>query len=98
MIMWSILLYLSYWFDTINTIFPVSLVGILSFGKLEVLNEEETTWGMTLKERDGKPLTVNHRNMLVICIVLVAAGIFILSGSAYFLIQKLYSIAKHFYK
>lgn len=90
LILWGLLLYLAYWFDTINTLIPFQFVPMLSFGKLEVLNEEETTFSLAGDRDNTKRVTVNHKNILTICILLVAAGVFILTGFIYKIIGALY--------
>ena len=95
LVVWGLLLYLAYWVDTVNTLIPISLVVIFSLGKLEVLNEEETTWSLGGEENKGKRLTVNHRNICTICVLMIGAGVLILSGTVYFLIEKCFSIAKN---
>ena len=95
LVVWGLLLYLAYWVDTVNTLIPISFVVIFSLGKLEVLNEEETTWSLGGEENKGKRLTVNHKNICTICVLMIGVGVLILSGTVYFLIEKCFSIAKN---
>lgn len=96
MVVYGVVLYLAYWFDTVNTFALFSLVYVMTFGKLEVLNEEETTWSMTGSDNGGKTKTVNHRNIITICLLMISAGVFILTGSAYYLFMKIFMFAKGF--
>ncbi len=78
---WSVLLYIAYWFDRINNFIDFNFLGVVSFGRLRISDtESECTWGN--KDVNGIR-TVNHRVILTICIISIAFAVFIISGKIF---------------
>ena len=89
LIVWSVLIYFSYWFDRINNFFDLDLLGILTMGKLHMSDTEEEC---TFKVKDlGKTekKTVNHRAICAICLTGIFFGALIISGVLYKILQFL---------
>lgn len=89
LIVWSVMIYLSYWFDRINNFFDLDLLGILTIGKLHMSDTEEKC---TFKVKDlGKTekKTVNHRAICAICLTGIFFGALIISGVLYKILQFL---------
>lgn len=88
-IIWVVLVYLAYWFDRINNFFYIDLLSILTFGQLHMSDtEEECTFRLKDLGKDGRK-TVNHRAIIFICVVGIAFGVLLISGTLYGLIAKL---------
>lgn len=88
LIVWSVIIYLSYWFDRINNFIDLDLLGILTFNKLHISDtEEECTFHLkTLGKTDKK--TVNHRAVCIVCITGICFGTLIVSGTLYKLLNS----------
>ena len=88
LIVWSVMVYLSYWFDRINNFIDLDLLGILTFNKLHISDtEEECTFHLkTLGKTDKK--TVNHRAVCIVCITGICFGTLIVSGTLYRLLNS----------
>ena len=87
--LYSILMYIAYWFDRINNIIDFSLVEMLSFKKLRISDTEEKC---TFRARDIKSTevkTVNHRAIVFITLTGLVFGALIISGVLYTLLLKL---------
>ena len=97
LIVWSVLIYLAYWFDRVNNFFDLDLLGILTMGKLHMSDTEEEC---TFKVKDlGKTekKTVNHRAICAICLTGIFFGALIISGVLYKILQFLvYTILELF--
>lgn len=89
LIVWSVLMYLAYWFDRINTFFDLDLLGILTLGKLHMSDtEDECTYrAKNLGKTDKK--TVNHRAICTICILGIGFGALVVSGVIYKLLATM---------
>lgn len=88
-IIWSVLLYLAYWFDRINNFFYIDLLNIMTFGHLHMSDtEEECTFKVKDLGKDGRK-TVNHRAIITICLTAIAFGVLLISGWLYELIANL---------
>lgn len=85
---WVIIVYICYWFDRINSIFFIDALGIVTFGHLHASVDGESSFRET-KATKGGGKTVNHRDILFICIVGIAFGVLIISGYYYVVIQRI---------
>lgn len=87
-LVWILLIYLSYWFDRVNNFLDIALLPIVTFGHLRVSPEEcECTFDPKNLTKDKNVQTVNHRTILVICLMGIAFAVFILSGKMYGLLK-----------
>lgn len=88
-IIWVMLIYCAYWFDRINHVLYIDMLGILTFGHLHISDtESECTFrAKNLGKNDHK--TVNHRAILFICLVGILFGVLIISGAFYSFLQKI---------
>lgn len=98
MLIWAILLYLGYQFDKINNLVDIQIVSILTLGKLQSGDNETSTYGKnTEMEKNGKVKVVSHRNILLICFVVILFAVLILTGALYNLLTLLiYTILDFF--
>lgn len=94
LIIWAVLLYVSFWFDRANNFIDISFVTILTLGKLTTSDtDEEYTYG----DKDSKGIkTINSRILTKICILSILVGVLIVSGTLYSLIAKLVNIVTSF--
>lgn len=80
---WMLLIYLAYWFDRLNNFVDIDLLKIVTFGRLVISpTEEECTFSV----RDlgkGETRTINHRHVIMVCIVGLAFGTLIISGKLF---------------
>lgn len=80
---WGSFMYIAYWFDRTNSIIPIRLVRILSFGRLDLAEDyDKATYGLFDGEKHGTR-TLNHRSALFVMIVSIAFGVFILTGGMF---------------
>ena len=78
---WSILLYMAYWFDRMNNFVPIPILPILTFGKLVVSDTEESC---TFDDKTkGRVHTVNHKAILKVCIISAIVSASIMTGLFY---------------
>jgi hypothetical protein len=87
MVVWSVLLYVGFWFDRANNFLDFSIVTILTLGKLTTsVTDEESTFG----KKDVKGIkTLSSRQVTIICLCCIGAGVLIISGIFYRLIAGL---------
>ena len=79
-IVYACILYICFWFDKINPFFDLSMVSVLTLGKLHTaIDDEDCNYGRsTTSAKDVK--FVNHRAMLKVCILCAFCGAVIVSG------------------
>ena len=65
---WSIFLYLAYWFDKLNTVCFIDLLGKLSFGHLCISDVDDHATYSNKRDvgQKVKTLTVSHKDILFI--------------------------------
>ena len=82
---WSVLFYLAYWLDRLNTMFYLDFVGILSFKKLQASDApENSTYNLTKEELGNKNTRiVVHKDVIKICIMGVVVGTVFATGSVF---------------
>ena len=80
LIVYSLLLYTAYWIDKTNAVIPVEMLSLLTFGKLHVAGDEEDSTFSLSKEGVR---SVNHRNIISICIICIGAGFLLITGLFY---------------
>lgn len=87
LIVWAVLLYVSFWFDRANNFIDISFVTILTLGKLTTSDtDEEYTYG----DKESKGIkTINSRILTKICVLSILVGVLVVSGALYTLISKL---------
>ena len=81
---WGILFYLAFWFDTLNNFFNISLVSLLTLGK------------MAVGEDSGKTV-VNSKKAITIFILTVGFGFLAFSGLLYKGILTVVSLVKNWF-
>lgn len=87
---WSLLVYLAYWFDRLNNIIPISLLSILTFGKLRIADDvTEATYSIKDNSHKTSIKTVNHRAVLFIVVLGLSLGTLIVTGYIYVIIHWL---------
>lgn len=96
LIIWTIFLYLSYWFDRVNNFVEISLLEKVSFGKLLIAPDEDEATFDPRGKKNGEIQTVNHRHMIGICLTSIFFAVLIISGKIYDLLGYLIRfIMKH---
>lgn len=85
LVVWSILAYAGYWFDRINTIIPLELLNIVSFGRLRISGDEANDV-FHIKSKSAK--MVNHKNIISICLIAIAFGVLLITGTFYLIVQS----------
>lgn len=98
MLLWAILLYLGYHFDRTNNLIDISIVNILTLGKLRPVtsDSEEATFGKDKTEKKNKVSTVNSRNILAICLTVALFAVLILTGVLYNILASLVVLINSF--
>lgn len=80
---YSVLLYVAYQFDRVNNFVDISLLSVLSFGRLMVSPDEKTsTFGTGAIEKHGT-FTVKHKDIIKVTIIGEVIGVLIVSGAIY---------------
>lgn len=75
------LLYLAYWFDKLNSLIDLDVLSILTFGRLHVaIDDREANFSLGKKQ---DRMTVNHKDMLFICITGLIFGTLLITGTFY---------------
>ena len=75
------LLYLAYWFDKLNSIIDLDVLSIMTFGRLHVaIDDKEANFSLGKKQ---DRMTVNHKDMLFICITGLIFGTLLITGTFY---------------
>lgn len=78
------LLYLAYWFDKLNSIIDLDVLSILTFGRLHVaIDDKEANFSLGKKQ---DRMTVNHKDMLFICITGLIFSTLLITGTFYKLV------------
>lgn len=90
MLIWSILLYVGYWLDTVNNLIDINIVGILTLGKLASGREEDSNYNQPPENgKNNKVRIVSHKNIMLICGVTILFAVLILTGAFYNLLASL---------
>lgn len=80
-------LYFAYWFDKLNSIIDLDVLSILTFGRLHVaMDDKEANFSLGRKQ---DRMTVNHKDMLFICIAGLIFGVLLITGKFYQLVAGL---------
>lgn len=86
---WMLLIYLAYWFDRLNNFVDIDLLKIVTFGRLVISpTEEECTFSVRDLSR-GDTRTINHRHVVMVCVVGLAFGTLIISGTIFNVINSI---------
>lgn len=95
MLVYAILLYLTYWFDRSNTLLPWSLFTILTFGKLQIAYDEDCANYRQTNVKKGEAKTVAHRDVLFICLIIIGFSVLILTGGMFKLLLWIVDMISH---
>lgn len=80
-------LYFAYWFDKLNCIIDLDVLSILTFGRLHVaMDDKEANFSLGRKQ---DRVTVNHKDMLFICIAGLIFGVLLITGKFYQMVYLL---------
>lgn len=97
LMIWSIFLYLAYWFDKLNTVSFVDLLGKMSFGHLCIADVDDHATYSNKREvgQKVKTLTVSHKDILFISCIGFAIATIMVTGLLfkwlYFIVMKIYN-------
>ena len=80
---WMMFIYLAYWFDRINNFIEVSLLSIITFGKLRISPDENECTFSVKSLASSEMRTINHKKLLGVVIVGLAFGALIISGTIF---------------
>ena len=92
LLVWSVLFYLAYWLDRLNTMFYLDFVGILTFKRLQASDApENSTYNLTKEELGNKKVRiVVHRDVIKICILSITVGTIFATGSIFNILRGLF--------
>lgn len=91
-VVWSLLIYLAYWFDRINNFIEIDLISILSGGRLRIAdNLSQATFSLHKNDNKTKVKTVSHRDILFISILSITFGMLIISGRIFSILYWLFT-------
>ena len=64
---WTLLIYIAFWFDRLNNFVELDILGLLTIGRLHVSpDDNEANYSLTKKENNVR---VSHKDILKICII-----------------------------
>lgn len=91
LVIYSILLYLAYWLDRLNTFFDFAFVKFLTLGKIETSPTElECTFKTAeVVKNNPQPLTVNHKAIIGVCMFSLIFAILLISGLIFTILGNL---------
>lgn len=96
---WSLFIYLAYWFDKLNNFIPIDLLNILTLGKLRIAdNDSEATFSLRDNSTRTNVKTVNHRAVLFIAICGLAFGTLIVTGKLFTLLFGVVNFVRNLLK
>lgn len=96
---WSLLIYLAYWFDRLNNFIPIDLLNILTLGKLRIADSDtEATFSLRDNSTRTNVKTVNHRAVLFIAICGLAFGTLIVTGKLFTLLFGVVNFVRNLLK
>lgn len=79
-VVYSLLLYLSYWLDRVNNFVEISFLGILTRNRLRLSPDINNS---TFHDKNSNERTVIHKDMVIVLLIGLLIGVFILSGKLY---------------
>ena len=90
-LVWSVLFYLAYWFDRVNTMFYIDLLGILSLKRLQATDAaENSTYNLSKEELGNKNVRiVAHRDVIKISIIGITLGTMFVTGTIFKILHSL---------
>ena len=86
LLLWSVLLFLGFQFDRINNVLDVSIVTILTFGRLQVATDADES---LKKSKEAKTKLITQRSCLAICLVTSLFAVLLLTGKFYSILTSL---------
>lgn len=86
LLLWSVLLFLGFQFDRINNIIDISIVTILTFGRLQVATDADES---LKKSKETKTKLITKRSCLAICLVTSLFAVLLLTGKFYSILTSL---------
>lgn len=90
MTVWAILFYCAYWIDRYNSFIDIEFVGLLSFGKFMLSEDEaESTYTLSDGKSKQKKVTIRHADVLKICLSCIVFAVLILTGYIYKLVYAI---------
>lgn len=92
-VVYSSFLYIAYWFDRINNFIDISMLSILTLGRLAISPDDTTS---TFNPETKGIKVVTHRNMIFICLLGIAFGVILLTGVIYDFIDWILGFVKKF--
>ena len=95
LILWAILLYLAFWFDTINNIIDFTLLDKITGGRLMVAPDEGDISFDPRNYKKGHPQTVNHRVIIIVVLSAIFFGVLILTGRIYSILNRVISFVRN---
>lgn len=86
LLIWAILLFLGFQFDSVNNLIDFSVVNILTLGRLEVAIDDDST---VTKNKEAKVRVISKRNCISICLVTIVFAVLLLTGKFYSILATL---------
>lgn len=88
---YTIFLYMIYWFDRVNSLMDFSLLKVVTFGRMETSKGYDLDYG-----EDSKVKVCEHSDILRSCIIGIAIGMFLTTGRIYYVAKWLYGVVQWF--
>lgn len=83
-IIWMILIYMAFWFDTINNFVEIEMLPIITFGRLRrAESSEDCTWSVKDLVNKGEPKTINNKYLFIVVCIGCTVGALIVSGQLF---------------
>lgn len=95
---WMIFIYLFYWLDRVNNFVDIDFLPIVTFNRLRISSTEQESTFSVRDLASGAQRTVNHKNIITICLVGIVFGVLIISGFMFNLINGIVTKALHVLK
>lgn len=94
MILWAVFVYLAFWFDHINSFIYLDALHIVTFGQLHICAPgDKPTFKVSEKV---KTKTVNHQQIIGICLTALFFGSLLVSGVFYTIVSRFVNLIVNF--
>ena len=90
-VIWGSLLYIGFWFDRTNNFIDISLIKVLTFGKLAISDNDESCTFNSSDSSSGLK-TINHQAVIKISLLTIALGVCIITGYVYKLVSAIINL------
>ena len=92
---WSILVYIAFWFDRLNPFIAVDTLGILTIGKFHAAAEDKDS-NFNLHNITRDKVVVGHRDVILISVIGLIFSSLVLTGKLFTMIASLVNFVLRF--